>query len=413
MAFARRRPGLLLLAALCVAVLSAQRAPHGTRVLFIGNSYTYFNNLPAIFARLAEAAGAGPVEVGMVAPGGMRLSDHWTRGDALPTLRGSRWDVVVLQDQSTLGVGYYLNGQARVATDELFAPFADRWVAEVKHRGARPILYLTWARKATPEDQAALNRAYGRAARRTRAEVAPVGIAWASARELTANDELYVADGSHPAPAGSYLAACTLVAAVFGRKTEGLPGRIAGPPVDPETGRAQPSKTVVLVDLGEANARLLQRAAWDAIDAWQRESTRTDDIPLRAPLPPPLPAPRTREGSGLAGTWRGTLLLHPSGPREMTLRLGLGGGALGGSIELARHALAGQAESAGLVDVHLDDGVLTFVDQSWAALDNVRVLFRGVLSDDGELTGTARGTLEQPNAPPVQFLGTWRLTRTE
>ena len=101
----RRVVAALVAFALGLCVTSAREAPRATRVLFIGNSYTYFNNLPAVFARVAEATGAGPVEVGMVAPGGTRLVDHWTRGEARATFGASRWDVVVLQDQSTLGVG--------------------------------------------------------------------------------------------------------------------------------------------------------------------------------------------------------------------------------------------------------------------------------------------------------------------
>src|SRR5262245_18165046 len=180
-----------------------------TRVLFLGNSYTYFNNLPEMFAKLAAASGER-VEVRMVAPGGWRLKDHWEKGDARKTLREGGWDYVVLQDQSTLGVQYFVDGQARVTSDEVFRPASEQWASEISDAGATPVFYLTWARKATPEDQAPLNRAYLAAARATLARVAPVGIAWADVRQLEPALELYVDDGSHPAPAGSYLAACAL-----------------------------------------------------------------------------------------------------------------------------------------------------------------------------------------------------------
>lgn len=47
---------------------------HTTCMLFIGNSYTYFNNLPDIFTQLAEAGRQGKVETKMEAPGGWRLA---------------------------------------------------------------------------------------------------------------------------------------------------------------------------------------------------------------------------------------------------------------------------------------------------------------------------------------------------
>ena len=120
-----------------------------TRVLFLGNSYTYFNNLPAIVMALAEA-GTHRVEATMAAPGGWRLKDHLEKGEALSLLRSATWDAVVLQEQSTLGTNLFVDGKPRVAGDEAFQPWAERWAAEITRAGATPVFYLTWARKASP-----------------------------------------------------------------------------------------------------------------------------------------------------------------------------------------------------------------------------------------------------------------------
>jgi len=165
----------ILAAAVFVIVPKIHPGGRPTRVLFIGNSYTYFNNLPEIFARLAQAGGRGKVETRMDAPGGWRLKDHWEKGEARKALRDGRWDFVVLQDQSTLGVNDYFEGKPRVTSDEVFKPYAEKWAAAIREAGATPVFYLTWARKATPEDQAALNYAYMTAAREGKAVVAPVG----------------------------------------------------------------------------------------------------------------------------------------------------------------------------------------------------------------------------------------------
>src|SRR5262245_1702678 len=156
----------------------ARPAAQATRVLFIGNSYTNFNDLPEIVAVLG-AAGGHPLETRMVAPGGWRLKDHFEKGDARPVLHEGRWDFVVLQEQSTLGTSVYVDGLPRVGGDEVFRPWAEKWAAEIESVGARPVFYLTWARKKTPEDQAVLDGAVRRAASATHAEVAPVGPAWA------------------------------------------------------------------------------------------------------------------------------------------------------------------------------------------------------------------------------------------
>ena len=84
----------------------------------------------------------------MVAPGGTRLVDHWHAAarPARPFGASFRWDVVVLQDQSTLGVDRSPDGRpACVSTDAAFAPSADRVGAAGQASPAPcPVLYLTW-----------------------------------------------------------------------------------------------------------------------------------------------------------------------------------------------------------------------------------------------------------------------------
>src|SRR5208283_2631654 len=70
-----------------------------TRVLFIGNSYTYVNDLPTTFANLARAGGH-KTEVGMSAQGGWMLADHVKSPDTLAKIDSEKWNFVVLQEQS-------------------------------------------------------------------------------------------------------------------------------------------------------------------------------------------------------------------------------------------------------------------------------------------------------------------------
>src|SRR5688500_6515281 len=240
----RRTIASVLAAALVVwsfaTVPSGQACPK--RVLFIGNSYTYFNNLPDILRGLAAVTSVGEVDVRLVASGGWRLKEHWEKGDARRLLREHPWDHVVLQDQSTLGVNHYVEGVPHVSTDEAFRPYAKLWAEEIRRTGAVPVFYVTWARKATPEDQAALNYAYITAARAFHGLVAPVGEAWKSTREHHPSLELFQNDGSHPSSAGSYLAACTLFAALFDGSPIGLPARVIGSQVNLDTERVETDK---------------------------------------------------------------------------------------------------------------------------------------------------------------------------
>src|SRR4051812_48760329 len=101
-----RLGAIALLLALC-ALAAGQRKP--IRVLFLGNSATYFNNLPQVFKDLAESAKPSVhVDVKLVADGGLKLKDHWL-GAGKKAIESAHWDYVVLQEQSSLGQSFYVN----------------------------------------------------------------------------------------------------------------------------------------------------------------------------------------------------------------------------------------------------------------------------------------------------------------
>lgn len=180
--------------------------PPSTRILFIGNSYTSRNQLPSLLAKLAAAA-AHPrrVEVDAIVAGGASLRRHWNAGVAQQALAKSAWDYVVLQEQSTLP----LKNPARYHENvRLFDP-------EITRRGAKTVLYLTWARRQVPHAQDGITRAVEDIAAEIHALVVPVGRAWQTAIAEYRELQLYTDDGSHPTAAGSYLAACVFHVALF------------------------------------------------------------------------------------------------------------------------------------------------------------------------------------------------------
>lgn len=387
----------------CLAAVSPREAAP-VRVLFIGNSYTYFHNLPEMVARLAAAA-KHPVEARMAAPGGWRLKDHWEKGEARRALRQGRWDYVVLQDQSTLGVTLYVEGKARVASDELFRPSAKRWAAAITQAKARPVFYLTWARKASPEDQDTLTHAYMSAAKASSALVAPVGLAWQRVRRDHPRMELFEPDGSHPSPSGTYLAACTFIAALFDTNPAGLPATVTGTPVDLETGQVQAGKAAVLVKLAAGDASVLQQAAWDSWQAVKQRGGYVDVKPL-APAASVLPAPRPVPPGTLAGTWSGTLHIHPSGPIALTLRIEKAGAGWSGRLELKGE----ERESSTVSGLDAADGELRFALEKSAVIAGLPVSFRAVTVSPTELHGSAEAVGADP-ASPLRLVGTWRAAK--
>lgn len=114
------------------------------RVLFVGNSYTYFNNLPEMLERLSTSAGAGPrIEARMVVAGGATLERHWRLEQALLAIRIGDWDYVVLQEQSTLGPSPLVDGLPRIRSPDDFFKYARMFDEAVRQAGAQTVFYST------------------------------------------------------------------------------------------------------------------------------------------------------------------------------------------------------------------------------------------------------------------------------
>jgi hypothetical protein len=92
------------------------------------------------------------------------------------------------------------------ARDRLYR-FARLYAPLIRASGARPVFFMTWARRGRPEMMQTIGPAYEAIAEELDSVLVPAGYAWLSSRELRPDIHLHHADGSHPSPAGSYLAA--------------------------------------------------------------------------------------------------------------------------------------------------------------------------------------------------------------
>ncbi len=198
------------------------RASSDCSVLFIGNSYTYENDLPGMFARLASAGGHR-VKVGSLAEPSATLEDHVSEEATSTTLSSTEWNVVVLQEQSEIPA------LARLRQTEMY-PAARQLVAAARHVHAEPLFYLTAAHRSGwpaarlsnyTSMQMSVDFGYLAIAHQLNAAVAPVGIAWQKAI-ASGESGLWQSDGSHPTDKGSYLAACVFYASLFKESPDGL-----------------------------------------------------------------------------------------------------------------------------------------------------------------------------------------------
>ncbi len=185
------------------------------KVLFIGNSYTYYHNLPQLVQNISDSCKIKIVSRQSTA-GGANLSDHWNGDKNLQTreiIAEGGFDLVILQDHS---MGPILN-------PDRFHKYADLFCDLIKESGAKPYFYLTWARKKVPQYEKVLNREYHKAATRNDVQVIPIGLAWAQALKTRPGVEIYSHDGSHPSELGTYLTACVVAGALTGSLPQYFP----------------------------------------------------------------------------------------------------------------------------------------------------------------------------------------------
>lgn len=267
----KRLSRIVVLAVVCVSAHMAAGQPRTAApraaldVLIIGNSFTYFNNLGDVLAGIAASLPGGPdIHPTLLVGGGMTLQWHYATGKPTKELQRQHWDYVVLQEQSALGGGSE-GGESRLSPPSIFHQSVRKLVPEVRAAKATPLLLMTWARRAHPEEQATLGDAYLSIGRELKVRVAPAGLAWQQARRRWPDLDLHVEDGSHPNPAGTYLTACVLYAAITGHDPHGAAALIQGHPYSRREGVVDLTQTIPLVDLSEELSNQLQDVAWSVV----------------------------------------------------------------------------------------------------------------------------------------------------
>jgi hypothetical protein len=202
-------------------------------LLFIGNSHTFFENLPWLFTDICRQTGRDVRAVMLTYPGcdwNWHLSSHC----ALPNIRFGGYDYVVIQQKS-----HPFDGA------EVLIEQGVPLIRAITDAGAIPVLMNTWSEKNNPDGQKIIDDAFT-ALHDLYPEslLARCGGAWHALRGIM---ELYFGDGEHQNARGAYLNACVLAKTIFGIDPLGLPAQI-----ETET---------ISEKLNEDEIRILQKAA--------------------------------------------------------------------------------------------------------------------------------------------------------
>ena len=193
-------------------------------VLFIGNSYIYYNDLPIMLDNLANSLG-DDINFEQSTPGGETLEGHSNSPLTINKINQSNWDYVILQGQSQRSA----LSPAYVSTN--VTPFAQQLVNLIESSSScsEPLFFMTWGRKNGDQSycafyppvctfdgmQSRLRDSYLNYGFNNSATISPVGIAWKRVMNQNSNINLYRSDNSHPSQRGTYLTACTFYATIF------------------------------------------------------------------------------------------------------------------------------------------------------------------------------------------------------
>lgn len=215
-----KKASIGLLCLLC-SVLTSWGQADTLKVLFVGNSYTYFWNLPQTVEAMSAFSDGKYIVARQSTAGGTTWKQHWEGEKDLQSkqlIENGQWDIVIIQNHS------------RSAVDNLnqFMEYGSRFVELIKNRGAKPLLYMTWAREYNPLMQKEISNGYNALGAKNNVEVVPVGEVWEAARKLRPDLRLYDPDGSHPSTLGAYLTACVFYSYLLEEPSSGLPERIHG-----------------------------------------------------------------------------------------------------------------------------------------------------------------------------------------
>jgi hypothetical protein len=194
------------------------------KVLFIGNSYTYVNDLPLLLSNAAQSVGDSVIyESNCI--GGYTLQSHSTNATTLQKIAQANFDFVVLQEQSQLPSFPISQVQSSVYP---YAQLLDSLINDA-NSCTETVFYMTWGRKNGDASNcpnwppvctysgmdSLLRLRYMQMANDNNAIISPVGAVWRHIRNNYPNIELYNADESHPSLEGSYAAACTFYSILF------------------------------------------------------------------------------------------------------------------------------------------------------------------------------------------------------
>ncbi len=178
------------------------------KILFIGNSLTYTNNLPELVRHKAKLRGI-IIRTKMIAFPNYAIEDHWNDGKAQKQIASKKYDFVIIQQ----GPSSQPDGK------KMLIEYGEKYSALCRNNNAKLSYFMVWPSKAYFNTFKGVINNYREAAKINDAILCPVGEVWKDYFERTNNFDYYGSDGFHPTPKGSQVAADVIVEYLFSEGT--------------------------------------------------------------------------------------------------------------------------------------------------------------------------------------------------
>ena len=233
--------GLGLLLATFTSVHAQEPPAKEYRVLLVGNSLTYTNNLPALLRAVGASQGTTITTETYAAPGGT-LSERWRDGKAAEALRARKFDVVVLQEIGGQVGCLASASRTRTAPCAATVQAHESFAALAKASGAKTLLFTTWSHD--ERMQGRINRGMRQLAKDNDATLFNAAAAIGALYKAVPATTPYP-DGTHPSTQASLMMAVALYRDITGNAPAPKPLRVGGPllPVNAAVSAASPLET--------------------------------------------------------------------------------------------------------------------------------------------------------------------------
>lgn len=224
-------------------IFPADGNAHDTpRVLFVGNSFTFFYNMPQGVQAMCMEKDV-PLNIRQSTVGGSTWEQHWKEQKGTQTrkmIEDQAWDYIVFQNHS----------MSPIKDSASFMEYGLKFAELARTKGAEPVFMMTWAYASNPLMQSRITSMYRMLAKKANAHLVPVGEVFRECRDIHPQLDLFF-DDKHPSETGTYLIALTFTKFFTGESVLGLPKRI--------TTKDRNDEKLYLYFLEEDEAKYLQQ----------------------------------------------------------------------------------------------------------------------------------------------------------